>query len=331
MNLKNDTYNSLVDFTRNKMRMSHIYQPMMIMTLLRSGGICRDEDIAKAILEHDQSQIEYYTHITNNMVGRVLRRHSLVEKRKKEYSLVGFENLTPAQTETIIEICKQKLDEYMARRGSKIWSHRKLSAGYISGTVKYEVLKRAKFHCELCGISADQRALEVDHIIPRNLGGSDDTSNLQALCYSCNSMKRDRDTEDFTKTRESFRYREKDCLFCNISEERIILNNELAYAIQDAYPVTPLHSLIVPKRHAKTYFELGRSEINACNELLNKIKNEIQTRDTEVNGFNIGVNNGESAGQTISHCHIHLIPRRTNDVDDPRGGVRHTIPYKGYY
>jgi ATP adenylyltransferase len=297
----------------------------------RKGGVCRDQDIAKAILEHDESQIEYYTHITNNMVGRVLRRHNLVVKKKNEYSLVGFENLTPSQSQNIIELCKQKLDEYMAKRGGRIWSHRKLSAGYISGTAKYEVLKRAKFHCELCGISADQRALEVDHIIPRNLGGSDDTYNLQSLCYSCNSMKRDRDTEDLRKTRESFKYRENACLFCNISEERIIAENDLAYAIRDGYPVTPLHSLIIPKRHAETYFELGQSEINACSELLRKMRNEIETRDREVTGFNIGVNNGESAGQTVAHCHIHLIPRRSGDVEDPRGGVRHMIPDKGYY
>ena len=74
---------------------------------------------------------------------------------------------------------------------------------------------RAKIHCELCGVSADERALEVDHIIPRNLGGSDDISNFQSLCYSCNAMKRDRDSTDFRLIRESYSYRDLDCLFCS--------------------------------------------------------------------------------------------------------------------
>ena len=79
-------------------------------------------------------------------------------------------------------------DEYLEKR-SDAWSHRKKSSGYISGTIKYEVLKRASFRCELCGISADEKGLEVDHIVPRNKGGSDDTSNLQSLCYSTSNAQ----------------------------------------------------------------------------------------------------------------------------------------------
>lgn len=84
-----------------------------------------------------------------------------------------------------------------------------MSEGYISGTIRYEVLKRAKFRCELCGVSAEIKALEVDHIVPRNKGGSDDPSNFQALCYSCNAMKRDRDDTDFRKVVESYQHRER--------------------------------------------------------------------------------------------------------------------------
>jgi 5-methylcytosine-specific restriction endonuclease McrA len=80
-------------------------------------------------------------------------------------------------------MCAEKIDQYVDKRGDRIWSHRRKSTGYISGTLRYEVLKRAKFRCELCGVSADEKALEVDHIIPRQIGGPDDISNLQALCY----------------------------------------------------------------------------------------------------------------------------------------------------
>jgi ATP adenylyltransferase len=121
------------------------------------------------------------------------------------------------------------------------------------------------------------------------------------------------------------------CLFCEIPDERVIAENALAYAIRDGFPVTPLHTLIIPKRHATTYFELLEEEILACNELIKNLRASIQSEDQTVDGFNIGMNAGESAGQTVFHCHIHLIPRRLGDVENPRGGVRHLIPGKGYY
>ena len=121
------------------------------------------------------------------------------------------------------------------------------------------------------------------------------------------------------------------CLFCAVPQERIITTNERAYAIRDGFPVTPLHTLIIPKRHAVDYFELTKEELLACDELIKKIQQDIKAEDASVDGFNIGMNVGLSAGQTVFHCHIHLIPRRTGDVENPRGGVRHTSPGKGFY
>lgn len=95
--------------------------------------------------------------------------------------------------------------------------------------------------------------------------------------------------------------------------------------------MTELHSLVIPKRNVESYFELGSAEINACNRLLCEVKKQIESSDTTVTGFNIGINNGESAGQTIFHCHIHLIPRRDGDIENPRGGVRGVIPSKMIY
>jgi ATP adenylyltransferase len=106
---------------------------------------------------------------------------------------------------------------------------------------------------------------------------------------------------------------------------------ELAYAIRDAFPVTPLHALVIPKRHVRGYFELGRAELHACHRLLEQEKKAIEQAEPSVEGFNLGVNDGEVAGQTIFHCHVHLIPRRKGDVEDPTGGVRNIIPGKGVY
>ena len=324
-------FDELLHFIQNKMRMSHVYQPVMIRTMLAHHGEANDETIAKNLLAHDRSQIEYYQQITRDMVGRVLRQRGVVEREGKNYRLIGFDKLTPEQIDVLRETCDRKLSEYISKRGNLIWGHRRKSAGYISGTLKYEILKDAKFRCELCGISADERVLEADHIIPRNKDGTDDLSNLQALCYRCNAMKRDRDNTDFRAVRESYSVREKGCIFCELQPERIISQNELAVVIRDGYPVTPLHSLIIPKRHIGDFFDLGTSEMKACNDLLRRAKDAIKEEDDSVAGFNVGVNIGEAAGQTIIHCHIHLIPRRTGDVANPRGGVRHVIPGKGFY
>ena len=128
-----------------------------------------------------------------------------------------------------------------------------------------------------------------------------------------------------------FQYRDAGCIFCEVDSDRIIAENELAYVIRDGYPVTALHSLVIPKRHVTEYFDLGQAEINAIHRLIIETKENIQAADGLVTGFNIGVNAGESAGQTVFHCHIHLIPRRDGDVSNPRGGVRHLIPGKGSY
>jgi diadenosine tetraphosphate (Ap4A) HIT family hydrolase len=111
----------------------------------------------------------------------------------------------------------------------------------------------------------------------------------------------------------------------------VVSENELACAIRDAFPVTPLHTLVIPKRHVRSYFELGDAEHEACNQLLCGQKAMIEREDGDVEGFNVGVNDGEAAGQTVFHCHIHLIPRRDYDVEDPRGGVRCVVPGKAAY
>ena len=121
------------------------------------------------------------------------------------------------------------------------------------------------------------------------------------------------------------------CLFCNIEKSGCAYENELAYASYDSYPVTEHHCLIIPKRHIKDYFDLSNEELVACNDLVQIIKKEIIKKDPSVKGFNLGTNIGKVSGQSILHCHLHLIPRRKGDVDNPQGGVRSVIPNKQHY
>lgn len=118
------------------------------------------------------------------------------------------------------------------------------------------------------------------------------------------------------------------CRFCNV-EEGIQYETENAFAVLDKYPVTKYHTLIIPKRHVESYFELTKAEHMDCIDLINAIKIVLCKLDETITGFNIGSNIGKDAGQTISHCHIHLIPRRKNDTENPRGGIRRIISKKG--
>ena len=114
-----------------------------------------------------------------------------------------------------------------------------------------------------------------------------------------------------------------------LNKDRII-ENEYAFAIYDGFPVAKGHSLVVPKRQVKEIFELNKEEYESCFELVRKVKDLLITK-FKPEGFNIGVNCGEVAGQTIFHAHIHVIPRYKGDVPNPRGGVRNIIPGKGDY
>ena len=121
------------------------------------------------------------------------------------------------------------------------------------------------------------------------------------------------------------------CIFCNIEEDRIVNEYRNFYVIRDAFPVTPLHSLIITKRHVVSYFQCTKEEHDEIPIILDTQKTELKILDDTVTGFNIGMNIGEDAGQTIFHCHIHIIPRRQGDTANPRGGVRGVIPDKQKY
>jgi ATP adenylyltransferase len=123
-------------------------------------------------------------------------------------------------------------------------------------------------------------------------------------------MKRDRDDTDFRAVRAAYHDVRPDCPFCSIDDREVSLQNNLAVVAKDKYPVSEGHLLIVPKRHTADYFDLGTAEVRACQQLLTEARARLLKGDPTILGFNVGINNGKAAGQTVMHCHVHLIPRR---------------------
>ena len=121
----------------------------------------------------------------------------------------------------------------------------------------------------------------------------------------------------------------EECIFCRPQRE-ILAENAHAIAVFDSFPVSPGHSLILPRRHVATVWELDETEYAACYALVRVLKPVLEAR-FRPDGFNVGVNCGEAAGQSVWHAHIHVIPRFTGDTPNPKGGVRHVIPLKGGY
>ncbi len=120
------------------------------------------------------------------------------------------------------------------------------------------------------------------------------------------------------------------CPFCSLPAERVIQQGELAVVIRDGFPVSPGHTLVIPRRHVASFFEVTDAERTDLMSLLAAARDDLD-RQFRPAGYNIGINDGAAAGQTIHHLHIHLIPRYVGDREDPRGGIRWVLPDKAAY
>ncbi len=317
----------LKEFIENKMRMSHIYQPLLIMTLLENDNAATLRQLAIEFVGRDEVQIDEYKRRIKNMPVKVLKKHEIIQQSGQLVEL-NINSLSLKERSELKLLCEQKIQEFIMKRNIGVWDYKLMDNRNLSDKLRERLLIEAKGRCALCGRTKNEDQLEIDHIQPVSKGGKTIYENLQVLCKKCNATKSNKHNYDF---RDMVMETNNGCLFCECGSDKYILENKHAYVIEDKHPVTTGHSLIIPKRHVSEYFDVSREENNSLFELVKIRKKQLMELDDAIEGFNVGMNVGQVAGQTIFHVHMHLIPRRKGDIDDPTGGVRGVIPEKRKY
>ncbi len=322
-------FNDLVEFIEKRMTMSHIYQPLLIRALIESDGSATLRQLAQAFLLQDESQLTFYEKKIKHMPLPVLLKHGVVLRDGELISLTT-PKMTYVQKAQIKMACERRLQDFIQKKGLGIWDYRMLDTEPVPDSMRFKLLKEAGGRCALCGATKNEQPLDIDHIKPRSRKGKNNEENLQVLCAKCNRSKGNKDETDFRK----FGVRETDprCPFCSDDiKSRKIEEFDSVFAIEDNFPVSPGHHLIIPFRHTADFFTMTAKEREDAEGLLRLLRKRILQDDRLVSGFNVGANCGISAGQTIDHAHLHLIPRRDGDTPNPRGGVRGVIPAKMNY
>lgn len=199
------TFEELLEFIQEQMRMSHIYQPVLIRSLVDSGGIATVRQLALDMLSSDEAEVLRYEDRIKKMPLPVLRRREVVSSDREGVVRLNVEKLTFEQRAQIRAACEEAIGRFLAARGLAVWDNRLLELEPVPLALRYQVLKRDGRRCVLCGVTAKEARLEVDHIVPRRPdgvnvtgpGGTNDLDNLQTLCGPCNRGKSNRDDTDF--------------------------------------------------------------------------------------------------------------------------------------
>lgn len=294
-------YDKLSRFIRKEMRMTHIYQPIMIRTLLEAdSNTATADDIARDIVSVDPILLEYYKGRVRVWPHKTLLKHKIVShKRGGVYALRLDRPLTREESKKLAEMCELRLQEFIDKDPA-IKRMRALNDGPIPGSMRYDVLARSKGVCVGCGTKSSEAKLHVDHITPRSRNGRTILENLQALCGPCNTAKRDRDETDFLKWQKRLQFRRPGCQLCSSSTpEPPIMDNAMARAIrvgaikgggnpdtvsrlgprerkegggapaaarEEGRPI-----LVHPKRHVSTLIDMIPAERSMCLNLVDSI------------------------------------------------------------
>jgi len=187
----------LKNFINNKMRMSHVYQPLLIRCLLDSGGQATLRQLAIEFAKEDEPQLRHYEDRIKLMPIKVLKNHGVIEYGKGIAKL-SLKAITFEEKASIRAACEMKIGEFLSSRGLSSYSIMNIDP--VGDSLRYEIIKRDRV-CQACGCTREERRLEVDHITPRSKGGSNDPENLQLLCERCNRGKSNRDDTNFRDPR----------------------------------------------------------------------------------------------------------------------------------
>ncbi len=300
-------YDGLSRFIRKEMRMTHMYQPIMIRTLLEADdNRATADDIARSIVNVDPTLLEYYKGRIRVWPHKTLLKHKIVShKRGGVYTLRLDRPLTRKESEKLAEMCELRLQEFIDKDPA-IKHIRALNDGPIPGSMRFDVLVRSKGICVACGAKSSEAKLHVDHIIPRSRNGRTIHENLQALCGPCNTAKRDRDETDFLKWQKRLQFRHPRCQLCSSSTpEPPIMDNGMARAIYGGNDGSPdsmqrpgrQHAeapdtardggrpiLVHPKRHVPTLVDMMPAERNMCLNLVDSVLTSLMPSDADGRG-----------------------------------------------
>ena len=296
-------YETLSNFIRKEMKMTHIYQPIMIKTILKSGdNRATTDEIAGAFLNQDVSQLNYYKKIVKRWPHKTLKKRDVVRYHKDTYRLKLDAELSDVDRDRLIEQCDLRLSEFIDK-DPWIQTFRELDRKAISGSLRFDILAKSRGVCVACGARATEAFLHVDHIVPVAAGGRTEPGNLQALCYKCNTQKRDRDETDFMLEHKKLEFRNPKCNLCK-KPHRTILDNRLAYAIPVDAAADAGSVVVVPNRHIHSFVDLIPAEKQLCvtlvDEVISRLRLDVPRAEFDVSGFDV---------TREDHCRISITPK----------------------
>ena len=295
-------YRDLSDFILKRMRMTHIYQPLMIRTLLKSDdNRATADDIASEFLHQDISQLKYYKAIVKRWPHVTLvKKRNIVSYNRGIYKLRLDHDLSDEERQDLIEKCNLRINEFIDK-DPMIRKFRELDRKSVSGSVRFHVLAKSKGVCMACGAKSTEAFLHVDHIVPKSLGGLTELDNLQALCYKCNTQKRNRDETDFMLWHKRLEFRNPKCKLCK-KPHKTDSENRMAYAIPESG--TDAGSIVVPVRHVGSFAEMIPAEMHLCMALIGDVLTDMRKKMPEAE-FGVSWLDGLREG----HCRIRIMPR----------------------
>lgn len=295
-------YEEMARFVRHTMKMTSVYQPIVIRALVESGGEATDSDIARAFMGEDKRRLEYYAGIARRWPRKVLEKHGVVTYRKGAKGKEGvfvldLEGATEGQRRRIAELCNLRLEEYIGRKAAGVPMLDRIGRQpAVPDAARDAALARSGGACAECGTPLHKAATRIDHIIPPRIGGAeDDPSNLRALCAVCAVAKKDRDALEFLLVHNRLSFR-KGCWLCG-RRESADLGNELAVAVPARRPAAVHHWIVAPKSHVSRFDEMLPAERHFCMDLIEPAKERMRGAGCGGLGFRVSMRDGASGGR----------------------------------